>query len=75
MKFCYFGAKEGVLKHLLKKFYVEGDEQIIEKKEGCTLVEKRYPISYFFNKDSSVSRLDDFAKIVNDNTSRTEKLF
>lgn len=53
----------------IMELYGKNNDLLIKESEGCTLVAKRYPISKFFNHNSTKECLDDFAETIKSKTS------
>lgn len=53
----------------IMELYGKENDLLDDKCNGCTLVAKRYPISHFFNYNSTKECLDDFAETIKSKTS------
>ncbi len=52
----------------IMELYGKDNDILVNNNNGCTLVAKRYPVSKFFNHDSSKKCLDDFAETIKSKT-------
>lgn len=55
-------------KNAIVRLYGGNDDVIIEKKEGNTLVAKRFSIEEFFSRESVGELLEEFSNLVFNNT-------